>query len=125
MLSKAETIEHFYQYLSQIGNPENQVTVGTLQKYLDDDFTILSNNEILCNDIHESLHYFSQCQQKYRSVLYSKLIEPPIIAGEKAVIHFQVDEIDWEGGRTRLDVMAILTFQNGKVGLWKEVYHEL
>ncbi|MBS0629350.1 MAG: hypothetical protein JSS30_03890 [Verrucomicrobia bacterium] len=124
MLNKSDTIDHFYQYLSLIGNPDNPVTMQHLQRYLDDDFTILSNNEILCNDIHEALDYFTRCQKKYRSVLYSPFVEPPIISGEKAVLHFKIDGLDWEGGRVLLDVMAILTFQNGKIGKWKEVFHQ-
>ena len=120
-----DIINQFFQYLSYIGNPDNKIDAHSLKKYLNDDCVIQSNNEILCRGIHEFIEYGKRMQQKYEKVSYSKFLEEPIISGNKAVVHFHVNCLDKSKTKSYLDAIAIITFQNGKIIFWTEVFHEI
>jgi len=64
-------------------------------------------------------------QEKYKSVGYSDFLEAPIIAGEKAVIHFHVKCVSKLDLDKSLDAIPILTFQGGKISFWKEVVQSI
>lgn len=124
-LSQNELIEQFFSYLSYIGNADNNADVISLQNYVTDDFIIQSNNEILCRGIVECMSYINQMHEKYKHVSYSDFLETPIISTDKAVVHFHVKCVNKIGESRFLDAIAILTFQNGKIKFWKEVFQTI
>ena len=125
MSDKKELIDHFFDYLSYLGNPENKIDIHSLQKFLSDECVIQSNNEILCRGIHEFISYINRMQQKYQSVKYSNFLEEPMLSQEKAVLYFYVHCVDRVKQTKNLAAMAILTIQNGKICNWTEVFHEI
>jgi hypothetical protein len=118
-------IEEFFIYLSYLGKHENKIDIQSLKKYVNDEFTVQSNSETLCQNIEEFIAYANRMKQKYEHVSYSNFLENPIISKDKAVVHFQVDCSTHEGAKSRLDAIAILTIRNGKIASWTEVYHEI
>lgn len=123
--SQEELITHFFSYLAYIGNSQNKVDASSLKEFVTEDFVIQSNNELISRGFPECLSYIEEMQNKYKLVSYSDFLEPPIIAENKAVVHFQVNCLSHTGPDEFLDAIAILTFENGKISYWNEVYHEI
>ncbi|HSX38846.1 MAG TPA: nuclear transport factor 2 family protein [Chlamydiales bacterium] len=120
-----ELIIQFFTYLSYLGNPENKPDASFFQNYLADNCIVKSNNEILSQGIEEFLDYIEMMQQKYLTVSYSDFLEPPIICGDKAVLHFHVDCLMKTGVRRNLDAMAIVTIEKGRISIWEEVFTDI
>lgn len=125
MVNHQKLIDQFFHYLSYLGNPENKIDAASLQKYLNNDCIVQSNNEIISHDIDEFIAYINRMQEKYETVSYSSFLEDPILSKNKAVLHFHVSCLTKTGTQRHLDAIAILTFHNGKISLWKEVFQDL
>lgn len=124
--SSKEFIENFFSYLSYLGNYSvNELDFSSLNHFVTPDITIQSNNEKLTNSMQEFVDYIYRMQKKYEQVQYSNFLEDPIIAGNKIVIHFHVYCTPKLGQKRLLDVIAIVTIQDGKIRDWTEVFQEI
>ncbi len=109
-------IKQFFKHLN------SKVTLDSLQDFMTADCTVESNGSILSQGTLEFIDYLNKMQKKYENVSYSEFLEEPIISANKATFHFQVDCTEKEGNQRMLDVIAIVTFEKGKISHWKEVF---
>ncbi len=116
-----ELLVQYFGYLSCLGNQECKPDPDSLRRYITEESVIRSNGEILCEGIDACVDYILQMQAKYSKVTYLQLDEP-IVSGDKAVVHFRVDcnHVDLS-----LEAIAIVTFRDGKISYWNEVFHDL
>lgn len=118
-------IQQFFQCLEIWGNSETNVDLSPLKNLMNSDCIIQSNNTILSQDIYEFCAYIHRMQKKYTKVVYSNFVEDPILFDNRATLHFQVHSIEQNGVQKNLDVIAIVTFKNGKIAHWKEVFCDI
>jgi hypothetical protein len=114
----------FFNYLTLLGAGADADS-QSLQEYVANDCVIESNEIIVCRGLGGILDYTKKMQQKYERVSYSDFLEAPIMYGDKAVIHFHVSCLGKDGTKSILNAIAILTFKNGKIAYWNEIYCEL
>lgn len=123
--SPKNLLSSFFKYLAFLGNPENKIDSSSLQCFFTDDCIVQSNNLILTQGIDAFIAYINRNQERFEKVSYSDFLDEPIIAGNKVTLHFQVDCTEKNGRQKKLDVIAILTFKNGKICEWKEVFCDI
>jgi proline iminopeptidase len=120
-----DLLSNFFKYLAFLGNPENKIDPNSLQSFFTDDCTVQSNHLLLTQGIDEFIAYINRNQERFEKVSYSNFLDEPVIAGNKATLHFQVDCTEKKGRQKNLDVIAIVTFKDGKICNWEEVYCDI
>jgi hypothetical protein len=119
-----QTIEGILQLFQSYGNPNTKPSRQELERFFTSNLEIFSNDHTAVRNVNEFVERIQQIQQHFSSLKYSKLLESPIIAGNKAIIRYNVDLTTTNSKKTQFQIIAILTFDGEKVSQWTEVIHE-
>ncbi|HSX25755.1 MAG TPA: nuclear transport factor 2 family protein [Chlamydiales bacterium] len=114
----------FEWYRNYSEKAEAVPTIAELECFFTPDFHVISNGIEVCTSCRDYLPHFSTLKNNCRSARTSPFLEEPIISDDKVVIRYNADVEEISGRKVQLQVIAILTLEQGKISKWVEVLHE-
>lgn len=119
-----QLIQHFFELFQNWCNQSSLPSKEELEKYLTDNFQLISNDKLICKDCSDYAQRLGGIQNKYSHLSLSKFLEEPLICGDKMVVRYNVDFTLKDGQKGQINVMAITKIQDKKFSSWTEVMHE-
>lgn len=112
----------WYRFFGE--NLSSKPSLEELERFFTPDFNVISNGVEVCASCQEYLSHFSTLSKRCRSARTSSFLEEPILSGDKVVIRYNADVEELSGRRVPLQIIAILTIEQGKIAKWVEVLAE-
>lgn len=94
-----------------------------LEKYLAQNFHLISNNQLQCKSLQDYINKMAELQKKYAS-LSIKFLDEPLVSGNRMTVYYNVDFGKQDGEKGVIQVMAIAAIEDNKVTNWTEVTHK-
>lgn len=108
---------------ASLGRP-NGNDFSKLNQFFSQHVEMISNDHHITNTLEQFQQRIRSFQQRFPHITYSKLLEEPLISGNKIVLRYNADATDKTGKKAQFIIIAIVTIEDEKVVRWVEVIHE-
>jgi hypothetical protein len=125
-LDKQKTLQLLNNFLDQFKNCCNQKhppEADYFENILSHDFHNLSSGKQIGKNLQDFLKRIQTVQNKYSHIDFSRLQEC-LIAGNKAVIQYDMHRTARNGEKSQVNIMAIATIDRDLITHWSQVSHE-
>lgn len=109
---------------SEFGKPNAKVDQTKLSKFFSPNFEYKSNEHVIGKSLQQFMDRIKDVQKRFPKITYSRLLEEPIISGNKMIIRYNADLTSASGQKQESKIFAILTIEDDKITHWNEVIHE-
>lgn len=123
MNTAKDVASHILAFFADLGKGQ-PIDMAKLQRLFAKNFEFFSNTHHIAHNLQGYQERLKNIQSRFPKITYSKLLEEPIIAGNKVVIQYNATLQSPSGSKHEATVMAILTIEEDKVTKWQEVIHE-
>lgn len=122
---QAETLANdVLRLFASYGNPAKAPSASELEKYFTSNLAITSNERNVCNSLNDFVTRIRNIQKNYSSMVYSKLLDTPIVDGNRVAIRYNIDLKTPSGQASQFQILAFLTVEDGKVSRWTDIIHK-
>lgn len=108
-----------FEELGKGQNPE----ISKLQRFFSPNLELISNTHRVAQNLQQFQERIRNIQKRFPEIHYSRLLEEPIISGNKAIIQYTAELHSPNGLKHQSTIFAILTIEDDKIAKWQEVIH--
>jgi hypothetical protein len=119
----SQVLKHFLDQFKNCCNQKQPPNAANFEKILSHNFQNSSNGKLIGKNIQDFLKRIQDVQKKYSHIEFSHL-QDCLIAGNKAIIQYDMNLNLQNGEKRLLNIMAIATIDGDLITHWSQVSHE-
>lgn len=121
-MEKKKFVAQFLKTFASWFNRENEIPIDELMQYLSKDFHIKSSSREVANSAQEYAQRIHKFREKYSQCKMEMEFTNWIESEDKVAIHYRPHFTERRSKRqVDVDIMAIVSFSNGKISEWDQV----
>lgn len=118
-------INNFFEVLQNLCNSDTPLKTADLERSISRQVEFSSNGQVVCHSSSEYLSQIEKYRRAYSSFEINNYMDEPLVADNKAIINYDVQLVERKTKKEiDVNVMAIVTIEDGKIVHWNQVANE-
>ncbi len=118
-----QLLNNFFDHFKNCCRQKQAPDAHSFQNIISQDFHNMSNGAMIGKNAHDFLKRIQDVQKKFSMVEFSRL-QDCLMAGNKAILEYDINLTAQNGEKHQLHTIAIATIDNDLITHWTQVSHE-